>query len=184
MQRVDLVAADLDPHRELEAPLREWSARLGIDTHFVRGDLTQRETQARLADFGPFDVALYVGLSSWLPRVHAIRHLRWLRANLRADGLLVSDCFSASTYALGGRQLGYRAHYHTPELYRALLERCGFAVVEVESGRDRINHVVIAEPVVAHGLARQAAPLQSLTSQRCSSGESSPPGVLFDSTTV
>ena len=149
MTRVELVAADLDPHGEIAAPLTERAARLGIGFHFLTGDLSALYTQARLADFGPFDVALFVGLSSWLPRGLAMRHLRWLAANLRHDGLLVSDCFSAAAYSLGGRQLGYRAHYYSPEVYRCLLDYCGFdsASIEIESGRDRINHVLLAEPV-------------------------------------
>jgi hypothetical protein len=149
MQRVELVAADLDPHGELAGRLRRRAASLGIAFHFMTGDLTAPETQTRLADFGPFDVELFVGLSSWLPRELTMRHLRWLAANLRQDGLLVSDCFSAAAYASGGRQLGYRAHYYSSALYRCLLDQCGFdgASVEVESGRDRINHVLLAEPV-------------------------------------
>jgi len=149
MQRVELVAADLDPHGELASPLKARAARLGIDIQLLKGDLTAPEMQARIADHGPYDVALFVGLSSWLPRPEAIRHLRMLAANLRRDGVLVTDCFSPAAYSAGGRQLGYRAHYYSPSLYRCLLERCGFdgAGAEVESGRDRINHVVLAEPL-------------------------------------
>jgi SAM-dependent methyltransferase len=184
MHRVELIAADLDPHGRLEKPLRTRAERLGIDFHFVTGDLTSPEMRARLADFGQFDVALFVGLSSWLPRGDSMRHLRWLAKNLRHDGLLVSDCFSASAYSLGGRQLGYRAHYYSPPLYRSFLDYCGFdgASVEIESGRDRINHVLVAEP--AHGSDRQAAPLQSLASHRCISGDSSPVAAPLPSTTV
>jgi hypothetical protein len=186
MRRVELVAADLDPHGELAGPLGERAARLGIGFHLMTGDLTSGETRAKLADFGPFDVALFVGLSSWLPRRAAMDHLRWLSANLRRDGLLVTDCFSAAAYSLGGRMLGYRAHYYSPELYRSLLDSCGFdgAGIEVESGDDRINHVMLAEPRADHGSVRQAAPKQLLVSQRCISGESCPAGAPRPSTTV
>ena len=138
------------------------------------------------ADFGPFDVALFVGLSSWLPRGAAMSHLRWLAANVRHDGILVSDCFSAATYSLGGRLLGYRAHYYSPALYRSLLEYSGFnsAAIEIESGRDRINHVILAEPLPDHGSTRHAAPEQSLASQRSISGDSWPVGAPRPSTTV
>jgi hypothetical protein len=149
MRRVEMVAADLDPHDALASRLRRRAQDLGIDFHFLTGDLTDPKMQAHIADFGPFDVALFVGLSSWLPRGEAIRHLGHLASNLRRDGLLFTDCFSPAAYSAGGRQLGYRAHYHSPELYRVVLDRCGFdgAVAEVESGRDRINHVLIAEPL-------------------------------------
>lgn len=170
MRRVELIASDLDPHGELEQPLRHRAERLGIDLHFVTGDLTAPEMRARLADFGQFDVALFVGLSSWLPRGSSMRHLRWLGGNLRHDGLLVSDCFSAAAYSLGGRQLGYRAHYYSPALYRCLLDYCGFegAKVEIESGRNRINHVLIAEPV--HGAPTAAGSASSGTWIASSSG--------------
>ena len=186
MQRVELVAADLDPHGELAAPLRRRAERLGIDLHFLTGDITTPAMQGRIADFGPFDVALFVGLSSWLPRGEAIKHLRLLAAHLRRDGVLVTDCFSPAAYSSGGRQLGYRAHYYSPAMYRSLLDRCGFdgTGAEVESGRDRINHVLLAEPSKAHSFAMQAAPPQSLTSQACSSGESSPAGAPRASTTA
>jgi hypothetical protein len=168
MGRVEVVAADLDPHGELAPALARRAARLGIGFHMVVGDLTATSTRARLADFGPFDVALFVGLSSWLPRRATIPHLRWLADNLRRDGLLVSDCFSAAAYSLGGRQLGYRAHYYSAALYRCLLDYCGFdgRSVEIESGRDRINHVVLAEPARVQGCEMHTAPLQSLVSQR------------------
>jgi hypothetical protein len=91
---------------------------------------------------------VFVGLSSWLPKPQTLSHLRWLRHHLRDDGLLFSDCFRAAAYAYGGRYIGYRAQYYTPDLYRALLEYAGYDGLgaEVEGGRDRINHVVVARP--------------------------------------
>ncbi len=168
MRRVELVAADLDPHGELAPELERRAAALGISLHLVVGDLTAAETRRRLADFGPFDVALFVGLSSWLPRTEAAPHLRWLAANLRRDGLLVSDCFSAAAYSLGGRRLGYRAHYYSPEVYRSLLDHCGFdgRAIEVESGRDRINHVLIAEPVGSMSAATGSDPASGVEARR------------------
>jgi hypothetical protein len=46
--------------------------------------------------------------------------------------------------------VGYRANYYEPEVYRALVDYCGFDGLgaDVESGRDRINHVLIASPRV------------------------------------
>jgi broad-specificity NMP kinase len=148
MRHVELIAADLDPHGELAGVLEERAARLGIGFRLVVGDLTEPAMRRRLADYGPFDVALFVGLSSWLPRTETMQHLRWLAGNLRGDGLLISDCFSAAPYSLGGRLLGYRAHYYSPELYRRLLDYCGFdgRSIEIESGAGELNHVVIAEP--------------------------------------
>jgi hypothetical protein len=146
MSRVEVIAADLDPHGVLADELEDRAARLGIDLQFLVGDITDAETQRRFSSFGPYDVALFVGLSSWLPRSAAIPHLRWLHANLRDNGVLVTDCFSAAAYSLGGSYIGYRAHYYTPALYRCLLDYCGFdgSSVAIESGRDRINHVLIA----------------------------------------
>jgi len=68
-----------------------------------------------------------VGLSSWLPKPQTMSHLRWLRGHLAKDAVLVTDCFSADTYAEGGRYAGYRASYYSPTAYQALLEWCGYA---------------------------------------------------------
>jgi hypothetical protein len=75
-----------------------------------------------------------------------LEHLRWLRANLREDGLLVTDCFTPAAYATGGAAMGYKANYYPPGVMKALLDYCGFdgMTASVDSGRDRINHVVVA----------------------------------------
>jgi hypothetical protein len=77
-------------------------------------------------------------------------HLRWIRKSLREDGLLLTDSFTPEAYALSGRYVGYKANYYEPEVYRALVDYCGFDGLgaDVESGRDRINHVLIASPRV------------------------------------
>jgi hypothetical protein len=61
---------------------------------------------------------------------------------------VVSDCFSADTYSLGGRYIGYRAQYYSPALYRCLLDYAGFDgdATSIESGRDGINHVLVTRP--------------------------------------
>ncbi|HJY27508.1 MAG TPA: hypothetical protein VJ306_05685, partial [Pyrinomonadaceae bacterium] len=43
-----------------------------------------------------------------------------------------------------GRYIGYKANYYTPEVYKAILNYCGFDVAATESGRDEINHVLVA----------------------------------------
>jgi len=148
MGKVELVAADLDPHGVLAEELTARAGRLGIDFRFIVGDITSPSTRCEFSRSGPYDLALFVGLSSWLPRAQAIGHLRWLAANLRPDGLLVSDCFSAAAYSLGGRYIGYRAHYYSPGLYARLLDYCGFdaSSVTIQSGRDAINHVLVTRP--------------------------------------
>ena len=162
MSRVELVAADLDPHGVLAHELTQRARKLGIGFRFVVGDITSPATQEEFARGGPYDIALFVGLSSWLPRPAAIKHLAWLREHLSPLGMLVTDCFSAAAYSLGGRYVGYRAHYYSPGLYRCLVDYSGFDGfgAEVESGRDRINHVLVGRPRAAepgarrHGAAR------------------------------
>ena len=146
MRNVELVAADLDPHSLLAGEVESRAKRLRLGLfRFVVGDITARDLQQELAAGGPYDIALFVGLSSWLPKPHSLRHLRWLRANLTPDGVLFSDCFSAATYSLGGRYAGYRAQYYSPALYRCLLDYAGFdgGSACTSSGRDRLNHVLV-----------------------------------------
>jgi len=144
--RVVLVAADLDPAGDLGPELTVAAERIGAEFHFLMGDLTDSAFRARCDQFGPFDLALFVGLSSWLPKLPMLEHLRWLRSNMRPDGLLVTDCFTPAAYAVGGAAIGYRANYYPPQVMRALLDYCGFDGLgaSLESGRDGINHVLVA----------------------------------------
>lgn len=146
MARVMLVAADLDPAGNLGPELTVAAERIGVEFHFLKGDLTDSAFRAECGQFAPFDLALFVGLSSWLPKLPMLEHLRWLRFNLRPAGLLVTDCFTPAAYAVGGAAMGYRANYYPPEVMRALLDYCGFDGLgaTVESGRDGINHVLLA----------------------------------------
>ena len=148
LKRVHVTAADLDPHNILKEELSARAARLGIHFTFHRGDITDQHMLSRLEESAPFDLALFVGLSSWLPKPQTMRHFAWLRRNLSADGVLVTDCFTPGAYALSGRYIGYKAHYYTPEVYKAMLDYCGFDGVgaEVESGRDHLNHVLVVGP--------------------------------------
>ena len=146
MKRVHLTAADLDPHGVIHEELSARANQLGIRFTFHRGDITDQSMLSRLEETAPFDLALFVGLSSWLPKPQTLRHLAWLSKNVKHDGLLVTDCFTPEAYALSGRYIGYKANYYTPEVYRAMLSYCGFDVSATESGRDAINHVLVACP--------------------------------------
>lgn len=150
MGQVRLVAADLDPHGVLADELTERAERLGVRFTFLRGDMTDDEMRRDFEETAPYDMALFVGISAWLPKPQILDHLRWIRKNLREDGLLVTDSFTPEAYALSGRYVGYKANYYEPGVYRVLVDYCGFdgMGMEVESGRDGINHVFIASPRV------------------------------------
>jgi len=144
--RVLVVAADLDPAGNLAPELKAAAERIGLNLEFVRGDLTSDELRSECSGHGPFDVALFIGLSSWLPKQPMLEHLRWLGSNMRAHGVLVTDCFTPAAYAVGGAAMGYRANYYPPAVMRTIVDYCGFdgLAAEVESGADRINHVLLA----------------------------------------
>jgi hypothetical protein len=146
--RVRLVAADLDPHGEMAQELGARAEALGIGFTFVRGDMTEEQSRRLFEEEAPYDIALFVGLSAWLPKPRAVEHLRWLRKTLREDGALVTDCFTPDAYALSGRYVGYKASYYEPDVYRVLTDYCGFDGLgaSVESGRDGINHVILTHP--------------------------------------
>ena len=147
MNKVKLIAADLDPHGVLGPELEARAAKLGIEFTFHQGDLSEASFREDCAAGGPFDLALFVGLSSWFPKPATLSHLRWLKDNLRANGRLVTDCFTPAGYSLSGKYVGYQAHYYSPDRFRMLLETAGFngLTAKTQSGTDAINHVVIAE---------------------------------------
>jgi len=144
IKRVHITAADLDPHGVLCEELSARANRLGVRFTFYRGDITDPVLLNTLEAAGPFDVALFVGLSSWLPKPQTLRHLAWLSQNLNDDGVLITDCFTPEAYALSGRYIGYKANYYTPDVYKAMLNYCGFDTFDIESGRDEINHVLLS----------------------------------------
>ncbi len=142
------VASDLDPHDRIQSEVRRRARELGVELEFLRADLTEASTRRKYEEYAPFDAALFVGLSSWLPKPHTIEHLRWLSSVLKPDGLLLTDCFTPAPYALSGKYVGYKAHYYEPDVFAAILDVCGFdaATTRIHSGRDSTNHVLIASP--------------------------------------
>ncbi len=145
MQRVRLLAADLDPHGRLMAEVTQRAAKLGVDVRFVRGDLNAPEVRQLFDERAPFDVALFVGLSAWLPKPEMVSHLRWVASRLHENGVLISDAFTPAAYALSGKYAGYKANYYEPSVYQSLMDYCGFDGLQasLESGRDAINHVLL-----------------------------------------
>jgi Thymidylate kinase len=160
MRRVHVIAVDLDPHSILAEELTHRASRLGVDFTFQQGDLTDPRMRSRFEQLGPFDLALFVGLSSWLPKPETLLHIAWLQKNLRDGGRVITDCFTPDAYALSGRYIGYKANYYSPEVYGAMLDYCGFDGLnaERESGRDAINHVFVTGP-------RPTASVSTLESQ-------------------
>jgi hypothetical protein len=148
MDQVEVVATDLDPHGALAGELTERAGKLGVRFEFLRGDMTDDAMRRRFEERAPYDMVLFIGLSAWLPKPGVLSHLRWVRKNLCEDGVLITDSFTPEAYALSGRYVGYKANYYEPEVYRALVDYCGFDGIgaEVESGRDGINHVLVASP--------------------------------------
>jgi broad-specificity NMP kinase len=148
MQRIQLLAADLDPNGYLAGELTTRAERLGIHFEFLQGDITHEAMRAEFEKAAPYDIVLFVGLSSWLPKPQTVRHLTWVYENIRPDGVLVTDSFTPEAYALSGRYVGYKANYYTPAVYKALMDYCGFDGLNahVESGRDKINHVMLFRP--------------------------------------
>lgn len=160
MSRVQVVAADLDPHGELREAIRARAGALGVAVDFVRCDLTDPAARAGLAA-APFDVALFVGLSSWIDKPSLLDHLAWLRGALRPSGVLVTDCFGPASYARAGWLAGYRASYYAPGTYAALLEACGLdgGAAAPLAGRDRLNHVLVVRPRPAPASGTGGPPL-------------------------
>src|SRR5262249_32354 len=112
-----------------------------------RGDLTSDEMRARFQQSGPYDLVLFVGLSSWISKANLVRHLRLIHEQLLAPGgVLVTDSFTPAAYALSGKYVGYKANYYARRAFSSRLAYCVFdpARLSWASGRDRINHVCLA----------------------------------------
>lgn len=148
MARLRLTASDLDPAGNLAEELARRAENLGIRFKFLRGDITDDKMRQRFEAEAPYDLALFVGLSAWLPKAQIIHHLKWVCKNLRETGVLVSDSFTPEAYALSGRYMGYKANYYTPDVYKTLIDYCGFDGLRasVESGFHKINHVMLFSP--------------------------------------
>jgi thymidylate kinase len=148
IEDIEVTALDLDPDGRIGKRLRARSHEMGLTMNFIQGDLAS--TRWSEDDGRPFDIAIFVGLSSWLPRPQLLSHLRRLKESLSEDGVLFTDVFTAGAYALSGWHAGYQANYYEPKTFASLLDVCGFngGSAVVTSGRDRLNHVMVCKPTV------------------------------------
>jgi hypothetical protein len=147
LEAVHLVASDLDPEEDIARELVQATQSLGADFRFVKGDLTSIPIRMELRRFGPYDIVLFIGLSTWLPKPHLLHHLNFIRRFLLASGgTLFTDCFTPQAFALTGHYAGFPANYYAPRDYASLLAYCGFPHegMSWQSGPENINHVCIA----------------------------------------
>jgi hypothetical protein len=148
MSKVTFIAADLDPHGALENELRSRASTIGMNFKFFKGDLTKDSFRQKLRKEGPFNMALFVGLSGWLPKPAMIRHLKWLGTVVKKDGVFVTDSFTPHAYSYSGRYVGYKGSYYQPTVFKALVDYAGFDGLRAKliDGDNGINHVVLARP--------------------------------------
>jgi len=139
-----MLASDLDPAGRIQGELKQAAHRAGIGFEFVRGDLASAHVRKQLQCTAPYDIVVFVGLSTWMARPHLVSHLRLIREVLLAPGgVLFADCFTPRAFALSGKYLGYRASYYPPREFAHILAYCGFDPGGIiwESGPEGINHV-------------------------------------------
>lgn len=145
--RLNLLASDLDPDGRIENELVQWARQAGVTFQFLRGDLTASDMRARFAQSAPYDLVLFVGLSSWIPKPHLLTHLKLIRKELLAQkGALITDVFTPHAYALSGKYAGYKANYYTPRDFTNILAYAGFDPdhIQWQSESEGINHVCVA----------------------------------------
>jgi hypothetical protein len=121
-----------------------------VGFEFIRGDLTSPEIRERFQQAGPYDLILFIGLSSWLPKPALVEHFKLVRHSLLAPGgVFITDCFTPQAFALSGKYMGYKANYYDPAEFTSLLAYCGFdlALLTWQSGTAKINHVCVARTV-------------------------------------
>jgi len=148
---ITLWSVDLDPVTADHA--RRVAGRHGIAHEHLTASLTDDATRERLRRAGPFDLVVFVGLSSWLPKRELLAHLRLCRQLLDArGGQLVTDAFAPAPYATSGRIGGFSASYYDRDSFATML---AFAELTVDEGASRdggrapLNRVVVARPVGA-----------------------------------
>ena len=147
IEAIYVLASDLDPARRIQSELIQAARRAGIGFEFVRGDLASAHVRRQLQCTAPYDIVVFVGLSTWMSRPHLVSHLRLIREDLLASGgVLFADCFTPGGFALTGKYLGYKANYYQPREFTSILAYSGFAPGDVtwESGPEAINHVCVA----------------------------------------
>jgi hypothetical protein len=147
-KRLRIVASDLDPYGGIEPALTARAKDMNIEFLFLKGDITSKALQDRILSHAPFDIALFVGLSGWMTKPAIINHMKMLHTYMKSDGICITDTFTVAAYSFSGYYAGFKGNYYEPCMYRTLLDYCGFDGLHasIESGRDRINHVLVAGP--------------------------------------
>ncbi|MEZ4439232.1 MAG: hypothetical protein R3B72_09090 [Polyangiaceae bacterium] len=143
---ITLWSVDLDPAVARDAA--RVAARHGLRHHHLTASLTEADTRATLLAAGPFDVVVFVGLSSWLPKRALLTHLRLCRRLLASSrGALITDAFGPAPYATSGRVGGFSASYYDPPAFESLLALADLGKVHVDAAP--LNRVVVAQPLAA-----------------------------------
>lgn len=145
---IQILASDIDPDGCIERELTQVAQETGLNLEFVQGDLTSAEMREQFKQLGPYDVVVFIGLSSWVSKAQLVNHLKLIRSHLLApDGTLFTDCFTPQISALTGKYVGYKANYYDPTEFTSLLAYSGFdpANITWENGPDGIDHVCIAK---------------------------------------
>ena len=92
-----------------------------------------RDGTLETAPEGPFDLALYIGLSEYLDDAAVVAQLRALRDRLAPGGaLLASSTADSGQRRLMATWLGWHTRARAPDTFAELLARAGFAI------RDRV----------------------------------------------
>ncbi len=96
---------------------------------------------------GPFDLALYIGLSEYLEDGEVVRHLEQLRGRLRPSGALITSCTADyPERARMARWLGWETRARTPEAMARLLDAAGYHLESRRCDPMRIQWVFTARP--------------------------------------
>ncbi len=149
-----LVLSDLDPTNDIQTTLRAAQQSQNFVLDFIQGDLTTLRIRDQLEEQGPYDLILFIGLSSWIAKPDLLKHLKLLHHLLAPGGILLTDCFTPQSYALSGQYIGYQASYYDRKSFSHLLSYCGFDTAQLiwHSEEQEINHLcmVQAPPLKSH----------------------------------
>jgi hypothetical protein len=146
-EHLEFHALDLDSRGDVIPEARRRLRALGIPATFYREDIFDPVGLSARARAGmKFQVVSCIGLAPWLTPAEVERLLSFLRdVVMEPGGTLLIDTLSEHDRSRVETALDPNFAYHPPEMFRELLERAGFRVIEQRRTANGVISLWVAE---------------------------------------